>query len=134
MQDSLTQYNQVFLRTATDSAKVLVAGDGDLVLNALVKGNQPISMGLNPFTFGTQREFPFANKDFLINALDYMINANGLSEAKSKDYVARFLDTKKVTREKSFWQLINIAIPVLLVLCFALIFQWLRKRRNTRPA
>ena len=91
-------------------------------------------MGLNPFTFGSQREFPFANKDFLINALDYMINANGLSEAKSKDYVARFLDTKKVTREKSFWQLINIAIPVLLVLCFALIFQWLRKRRNTRPA
>lgn len=133
MQDSLTQYEQVFLRSSTDSAKVLVAADGDLVLNAIVKGNQPIQMGLNPYTYGTQREFPFANKDFLINALDYMINANGLSEAKSKDYVARFLDTKKVTREKSFWQLINIAVPVLLVLLFALIFQWIRKRRNARP-
>ena len=32
MQDSLTQYNQVFQRQSANNAKVLVAGDGDLVL------------------------------------------------------------------------------------------------------
>jgi ABC-type uncharacterized transport system involved in gliding motility auxiliary subunit len=105
--------------------------DGDIVLNAVVKGNQPLPIGMNPFTYGSQREFPFANKDFLMNTLDYMINENGLGEAKSKDYVVRLLDTKKVEEEKSTWQFINIALPILIVIVFAYIFQWYRKRKYT---
>jgi ABC-type uncharacterized transport system involved in gliding motility auxiliary subunit len=86
-------------------------------------------MGINPFTYGSQREFPFANGEFLQNCLDYLINENGLSEAKAKDYVVRLLDTKKVSNEKTNWQVINIAAPVLIVLLFALVFQWIRRRR-----
>ena len=51
-------------------------------------------MGMNKYTIGTQREFPFANKAFLQNCLDYLINENGLSEAKAKDYTAKLLDNK----------------------------------------
>jgi len=105
--------------------------DGDMVLNSVVKGNQPIPMGMNPYTFGSQREFGFANRDFLQNSLDYLINASGLSEAKAKDYTLRLLDKKKVDAEKTKWQGINIAVPVLLVILFALLYQFLRKRKYT---
>lgn len=132
MRDSLTAYGAIFQPKNIDDNKMIIVGDGDIVLNSVVKGNQPIPMGLNPYTFGTQREFPFANKDFMQNCMDYLVNEGGLSEAKAKDYIARLLDTKKVKEEKTFWQVINIAVPVLLVIMFALIFQWNRKRKYSK--
>jgi ABC-2 type transport system permease protein len=131
MSDSLRQYNLSFLPQCISNNKIIVVGDGDIVLNSLSKGN-PIPMGMNKYTFGTQREFPFANKEFVQNCLDYLVNENDLSEAKAKDYVVRLLDTKKTEEQKTFWQIINIIVPISIVLLFAIIFQWLRKRKYTK--
>ena len=130
MADSLKSYNQVFLPQAVSNGKIIIVGDGDIVLNSVVKGN-PVPMGLNKYTIGTQREFPFANKAFLQNCLDYLINENGLSEAKAKDYVVRLLDSKKTAEEKTFWQIINIVVPISIVLLLAIIFYWIRKIKYT---
>jgi len=130
MNDSISKYGATFIPQSGDN-KMIIVSDGDIVLNSVIKG-EPIPMGMNPYTYGTQRAFPFANKDFIKNCLDYLINENDLSEAKSKDYVVRLLDSKKVEEEKKKWQLINIGLPVVLVLLFAFIFQWLRKRRYTK--
>ena len=129
MRDSIAAYGSNFLPQSLSDNKIIVVADGDMVLNSVVKGNQPIPMGMNPYTYGTQRAFPFANKDFLQNCMDYLINQNGLSEAKAKDYTLRLLDTKKVKEEKNYWQVINIVVPVLLVILFAIVFQWNRKRK-----
>ncbi len=131
MRDSLAKYGTPFLPQCLRENKMIVVADGDIVLNSVVKGNQPIPMGMNPYTFGSQREFSFANRDFLQNCIDYLVNASGLSEAKAKDYTLRLLDKKKVEEEKTNWQLINIAIPVAVVILFALIYQFLRKRKYT---
>ena len=129
--DSLQQYGTSFVPDNINENKMIVVSDGDIVLNDIIKGNEPIPMGKNPYTYGTEREFPFANKDFLENSLDYLVNENGLSEAKAKDYVLRLLDTKKLEEQKTMWQIINIAIPVLLIILFAVIFQWRRKLKYT---
>lgn len=131
MNDSLQKYGAVFLPECIADNKIIVVADGDIVLNSVIKGNQPIPMGMNPYTYGSQREFPFANKDFLQNCLDYLINASGLSEAKAKDYTLRLLDKKKVESQKATWQIINIAIPVFLVFLFAVLYQFIRKRKYT---
>jgi ABC-2 type transport system permease protein len=131
MSDSLQINNLSFIPQCINSNKIIIVGDGDIVLNSVVKGN-PIPMGINKFTYGSQREFPFANKAFVQNCLDYLINENGLSEAKAKDYVVRLLDSKKITEEKTFWQIINIIVPISIVLLFAIVFQWLRKRKYTK--
>jgi gliding-associated putative ABC transporter substrate-binding component GldG len=132
MNDSLKAYNILFSKSCPTENKMLVVSDADIIMNAVVKGNQPLSMGMNPFTYGSQREFPFANREFLLNTLDYMLNANDLSEAKSKDYTVKFLDTKKVNADRTYWQLINILLPVMLVIIFAFLFQYLRKRKYAR--
>ena len=129
MKDSIAAYGGMYLPKCISTNKIIVVADGDIVLNAVVKGNQPIPMGMNPYTYGTQKEFPFANKNFVQNCMEYLINENNLSEAKGKDYVVRLLNSKKVTEEKTFWQMINIALPALLVILFAIIFQWNRKRK-----
>ncbi|MGC4101729.1 gliding motility-associated ABC transporter substrate-binding protein GldG [Ferruginibacter sp.] len=131
MNDSLQQYGTLFVPQSVVDNKIIVVADGDMVLNALDKDG-PLPMGINRYTAGTQYEYQFANKEFLQNCLDYLVNPSGLAEAKAKDYTLRLLDSKKVTAEKTTWQLINIALPVLLVFLFAIIYQWLRKRKYTK--
>lgn len=131
MNDSLQKIGAVFMPQCLVDNKMIVVADGDIVLNSVVKGNQAIPMGMNPYTFGSQREFAFANKKFLQNCLDYLINTSNLTEAKAKDYTLRLLDKKKVESEKTTWQLINILAPVVLVILFALVFQFIRRRKYT---
>jgi gliding-associated putative ABC transporter substrate-binding component GldG len=131
MNDSLQKYSATFLPQCIADNKIIVVADGDMVLNSVVKGNQPIPMGMNPYTYGSQQEFAFANKDFLQNCLDYLVNSSNLSEAKAKDYTLRLLDKKKVEAQKSTWQIINMVVPVILVLLFAFVFQFIRKRKYT---
>ena len=128
MRDSLAEYNIGYLPNCGADNKMIVVSDGDIILNETVKGN-PIPMGINKYTIGTQREFPFANKAFLQNCLDYLVNENGLSEAKAKDYTPKLLDSTRTKEEKTFWQLINIVLPIATVILFGLVFQWLRKRK-----
>ncbi len=131
MNDSLRSNNASFVAHNIAENKMIIVGDGDVILNNVVKGN-PIPMGMNVYTYDTQAQIPFANKDFLQNCLDYLINDNGLSEAKAKDYVVRLLDSKKTEEQKTFWQIMNIAVPIIIVLLFAIIYQWLRKRKYTK--
>lgn len=131
MNDSLQQYGASFLSQCLADNKIIVVADGDIVLNSVIKGNEPIPMGMNPYTYGSQREFAFANRDFLQNCLDYLINSANLSEAKAKDYTLRLLDKTKVEEEKTKWQVLNIAVPVLLVFLFAVLYQIIRKRKYT---
>jgi gliding-associated putative ABC transporter substrate-binding component GldG len=129
MRDSLNQYNRTFLKQAETDGQVIIVSDGDIVLNEVERGNMPIPMGMNKYTYGSQREFPFANADFVRNSLEYMLDVYKLSEAKRKDYQLRLLDGKRVKDEKLKWQLMNIVLPALLVIVFALLFQWNRKRK-----
>lgn len=131
MSDSLSAYGATYLSNNLYDNKIIVVADGDMVLNSMSQG-QPLSMGMNPFTVGSQHEYQFANRDFLQNCLDYLVNPSGLAEVKAKDYKLRLLDPKKMEAQRGMWQFINIAVPILLVFLFAVIYQFLRKRKYTR--
>ncbi len=128
MTDSLEKYGSEYQTQNISNNKMIIVADGDMVLNDVVKA-EPVAMGMNAFTVGSQYEFRFANKDFMQNCLDYLIDQSGLSEAKAKDYTLRLLDSKKLAVQKTNWQIINIAAPISLVVLFAFIFQWLRRRK-----
>lgn len=129
--DSLEHYGSSFQPTSVSDNKMVVVSDGDIVLNGISQG-QPLPMGVNPYTMETQRQYTFANRDFLQNCLDYLVDNSGLTEAKSKDYVLRLLDRKRRDDERTSWQVINIIIPVLLIFIFAVIYQWWRKVKYSR--
>ncbi|MEO7484879.1 MAG: gliding motility-associated ABC transporter substrate-binding protein GldG, partial [Ferruginibacter sp.] len=131
LNDSLKAYGENFLPGNIKDNKMIVVADADIVMNSIVKG-EPIPMGMNAYTYGTQREFPFANKDFVKNCLDYLVNFDGLAQAKSKDYVVRLLDKQKVIDQEMFWRIINIVIPILVIILFGLFFQWSRKKKYTK--
>jgi gliding-associated putative ABC transporter substrate-binding component GldG len=128
--DSLEKYGAIFLPKCMYDNKMILVADGDIPLNAMQK-NEPLPMGMNPFTVNSQYQYQFANKDFLQNCLDYLINTSNLSGAKAKDYTLRLLDKKKVEAGKTTWRIINILVPVVLLLLFALVYQFIRRRKYT---
>ncbi|HEY5391492.1 MAG TPA: gliding motility-associated ABC transporter substrate-binding protein GldG, partial [Hanamia sp.] len=128
--DSLSFYNSPFQDQNINNNKMIIVSDGDIVLNDIYKG-QLLPMGVNAYTVGTQYEYQFANRQFVENCIEYLINNGGLIEAKSKDYKLRLLDPEKVKEERGLWQLINFAIPVFLLIIFGIAYQWFRKRKYT---
>jgi ABC-2 type transport system permease protein len=82
---------------------------------------------MNLFTYGTQYQYQFANRDFLLNSLEYLTSKSNIIGTRNKEIVLRLLDMKKVETERTKWQLINIALPVLLVILFGFIYQQIRR-------
>jgi len=89
-------------------------------------------MGLNKYTVGTNYEYQFANRDLILNCLEYMVNDVGIMETRNKDFVLRVLDTKKVSEQKLMWQIINVVVPLLLVILLGVIYQMVRKMKYSR--
>lgn len=126
--DSLEYYGTPFLTQCINDNKMIVVADGDIVLNGVVQG-KPLPMGVNSYTVETQYQYQFANKEFVQNCLEYLINTANLSEARAKDYTLRLLDSEKVKQEKTKWQIMNLALPVLLIIIFGIIYQWWRRKK-----
>ena len=129
--DSLEKYGTSFQASSIADNKMIIVSDGDIVLNGALQA-QPLPMGVNPYTVEAKGQYMVANRDFLENSLDYLVNNSGLSEAKSKDYILRLLDKKRKEDERTKWQIINIVLPVMLILIFGFIYQFWRRRKYRR--
>lgn len=123
--DSVQRFTGLpFLKKGIKEAKQIVVSDADIVTNAVTKTTGPLPMGELPF-----EAFQFANKTFLLNAIDYLVNDNGLFESRNKVVVLRLLDKQKVADQKTFWQLITIAVPILILLLIGILVSFWRKKK-----
>lgn len=127
--DTLKASGTAFIGKALKESKIIVVADGDMVLNDISPKEGPLPMGMNFYTAGTQYEYQFANRNFLLNCLEYMVNKPGIIETRNKDIVLRLLDGPRVSEQKSTWQFVNIALPVLVVILCGWIYQQIRKRK-----
>ncbi len=115
-----------FLEKSAKTAMIVVS-DGDVIKNQLqpgTKGPTPLPLGYDRYT-GQQ----FGNKDFILNAMNYLCDDSGLLLVRSREVKLRTLDAARVDDERMKWQLINTIVPILLVLIFALVQGYLRRRR-----
>ncbi len=104
--------------------KVLVVSDGDFVrndINYTQKSTYPL--GYDRFA-----QVQFANKDFVLNTLAYMLDNDGLILAKTKEIQIRPLDKVRMGKEKTRWQAINMVAPVALIGLFGL--GWSTRRKS----
>jgi len=122
--DSMNAYH-VPVKDICDSAtKMIVVADGDIAMNLISQQYGPMPMGYNFYT-----NYTYSNKEFFTNCLEYLVNPSGILETRAKDFTLRVLDLKKVKEQKTTWQFINIALPVLIIILFGIIYQRLRKRK-----
>ncbi|MFN9590761.1 MAG: Gldg family protein, partial [Bacteroidota bacterium] len=80
-----------FAPVSVQPTSQIVVSDANIVTNPVTAGGGPQSMGQLPFD-----NYRFANRDFLLNALDYLVSERKLYESRNKDFVLRLLDKKRV--------------------------------------
>lgn len=113
------------VKTKSNSNKMIVIGDGDIIKNHVNSSNQAYPLGYNHYS-KTQYN---GNKQLIINALNYMLGNEGLIDIRSKEISLRLLNKKEAVENKLRWQLINLIVPIFLVsLSITLILQ-IRKRK-----
>lgn len=124
MHNMLAQIGQEF-KPVSEPTRMLVVSDGDIARNLYNPATgETLPLGRNRFEHHT-----FDNKDFLLNAVEYLNDDSGIIEARSKEIKLRLMDTTKAEQEQTFWQLINIVLPILFLALFGFIYNFIRKRR-----
>jgi gliding-associated putative ABC transporter substrate-binding component GldG len=115
-----------FLKT-NKSSKIIVVSDGDIIKNQLDKNRQPLELGYDKWT-----NKMYGNKDFIMNAVNYLLDDNGLINIRNKNVSLPLLNQIKVQENYTQSQIITIGLPLMLLLIFGLIFTYLRKRKYSK--
>jgi gliding-associated putative ABC transporter substrate-binding component GldG len=104
---------------------VIICADGDLFKNEInPKTNVPFDLGYDPYL-----QAEFANKDFIINGLSYLIDENNLILTRNKEILIRPLDKIKAEDQKLKWQIINLLIPIIAIIVYGYLRHYHRKRK-----
>ena len=128
---TLESINQPF-RAVSVPTKQLIVSDSDFAANWFNERTQEsYPMGYNPYLPQGQNIFQ-GNQDFMINTIEYMISEGGVLEARNREVKLRLLNGPKVREEQTMWQLINIGLPLLFIILFGLVYNYLRRRKYSK--
>ncbi len=105
---------------------MIIVSDGDIIKNQLrVSDGMPLPLGYDKYT-GQM----FGNNDFIMNCVNYLTDNSGLILLRSsKTFKLRLLDLQKAEKEKLKMQLINTALPVIIIILFGVVLTLLRKHK-----
>ncbi|MCP9235064.1 gliding motility-associated ABC transporter substrate-binding protein GldG [Lewinella sp. JB7] len=115
-------------RGESRETSMIVISDGDVLANSVNSRGEVGFLGVNPFS-----KIPYANKDFMLNAVEYLLHPDGVIASRSKQVKLRLLDQNRAQQEAGYWRLLNLGVPLLLLALFGLAFNYFRRRRYARP-
>jgi gliding-associated putative ABC transporter substrate-binding component GldG len=125
MRMTLEEIELEFLKESPVNTRMAVISDGDFIKNVMNPNNDEYRpLGYNPYDRRT-----YDNKDFIVNLVEYLINGEAVLSARNKEVQLRLLDRVQAQEEKSKWQFINIGLPLLFLLVFGLLFNYIRRRK-----
>lgn len=113
-----------FIDKSQKPGKMIVIGDGDIIRNEINRDSTAYPLGFYKYT-----NKQFANSDFILNCIEYLIDDNGILQTRNKEVKLRLLNTVKAQEEKLKWQLLNIALPIGLVIVFGIAFGIYRRKK-----
>ncbi len=113
-------------RAQSPPNSMIVVSDPNIFKNKVSKKDGPLPMGMDKYTRKT-----FANRTFFKNCLTYLTDSSNIMMARNKERSLHLLNKTKVEKQKKLWIALNFAIPILFILLFGIIFQYVRKRNYT---
>lgn len=137
MPASLTDAPEIGFKTQSEPNSMIVIADGDIIRNQLAqldyakKNNKRVGSPL-PLGYDQYTNITYGNKQFIDNALSYLIEGEGLINIRSRELKIRLLDINKVNKSQMTWQIINVVLPSAIMIIFGIILAFLRKKKYQR--
>lgn len=114
-------------KNVNKNSKMIFISDGDVIKNQLDKNFQPLELGYDKWTNNL-----YANKEFMMNCVNYMLEDNGLINIRSKEVDLPILDKEKVYTSYNQSQVITVGVPIIILIVFGIIFTLMRKRKYSK--
>lgn len=117
-------------RAESIPTRLMVVADGDVIRNEVrFKSSNPQVI---PLGYDEGSRQIYGNKDFIVNAVNYLCDEEGWMQLRGRHLALRLLDKQKLTEGTSWWKWLNVALPVMLIILGSALFTYLRYRRFGR--
>lgn len=126
-ENRILPFKDATFKNSGNSNKMIVVSDGDVIKNQLDKNGLPLELGYDKWTNNL-----YANKEFMMNCVNYLLDDNGLINIRSKEVNLPMLDKQKVYDNYTNSQIVTVAMPIVILLLFGIAFTLLRKRKYSR--
>ena len=128
MTSEIVESKEIGFKTNSKPTSMIVVADGDLIRNQFhIPKGYPLPLGFDQYT-----QITYGNKDFIENAVSYLVDGEGLIEVRNRELKIRLLDTNKINNDALIWQVVNVLLPSIVVIIFGLVLAIIRKRRFTK--
>ena len=130
----LSRENEALLRQGgldykptSEVTSMIVISDGDVLANSVTSRGEVGYLGVNEFS-----NIAYANKTFMLNAVEYLLNPRGVITSRGKQVKLRLLDQNRAQAEAAYWRILNLVLPLVVLAVFGGLFFYLRRRRYAR--
>ena len=121
----LMEQEAIGYRETSEPTKMIVISDGDIIKNRF-DADKELAY---PVGYDSYTRTLYANKELLLNAVNYLVGDEGLMDSRSRSVTLRKLDENKARERRSFYQIINIIVPLLLLGAAAGVITIIRKKK-----
>lgn len=128
MTTGIMESEEIGFRTSSEPTAMIVVADGDIIRNQFhIPKGYPLPLGFDQYT-----QITYGNKDFIENAVSYLVDGEGLIGIRSRELTIRLLDTNKISEDALLWQIVNVVVPSAVVILFGFVLAFIRKRKYTK--
>lgn len=118
---------EIQFKEKSPKTQQLFISDGDFIRNDFnPKTNEFYALGFDRYT-----QQVYGNKNFFMNAINFMVDDSGLILSNTKSFKIRLLNTQLIDERKLVIQFINTVLPVILIILIGFILHFIRKRKYT---
>ena len=111
-------------------SRIIVAACSEIIRNDIA-GNATNPQVL-PLGYDRYANREYGNRDFILNSVLFLTDDNGWLQLRSRQFKLRMLNKTETIKHRLAFQILNVALPALLLLGFAFAFFLLRRRRYAR--
>lgn len=117
------------MRNKSKPTKMIVVADADIIRNNVqVVGNDTVPL---PLGFDRSMNKQFGNREFILNAVNYLADDEGWMDLRAREFTIRMLDKQAIDKHSVFLKIINLLLPFVMVVVLVLLYQWHRKIKYT---
>ncbi|MCD6367328.1 MAG: gliding motility-associated ABC transporter substrate-binding protein GldG [Bacteroidales bacterium] len=107
--------------------KMIVVGDADMIRNQTrnVNGKTvPYPLGFDRYSGQT-----YGNKNFFLNAINFLLDDDGLINTRSREIKLRVLDKTYIDKNYSLVQMLNLILPLIILAVFGIFYFFLTRKK-----
>ncbi|MCQ2261610.1 MAG: gliding motility-associated ABC transporter substrate-binding protein GldG [Bacteroidales bacterium] len=120
-----TEQAAMGFKESSKPTKMIVISDGDMIKN---RYNYNDGSGY-PMGFDNYTNTLYANKEFILNAVNYLTGDEGFMSSRSREIKLRKMDAMKIQTNRTKYQLLNVLLPSAIILAAGAVILFLRKRK-----